>query len=160
MKKITVERFYSSDKGTLSFIKSEGELLFFGLEREWLNNEPFISCVPSGVYKLEPYHSSKFGNVFIMSNPELNVFKYKQSDREKGRYACLIHPANYTRQLNGCLAIGSSITKENSDNLMITQSKRSVRELFDLIRSNGIEEIEFKWVTPRFDIAYEKAEID
>lgn len=60
------------------------------LEPPWLNNEPNISCIPSGVYLIKRVNSPKFGDVFEVTNVE---------DREN----ILFHWGNKLPNTKGCI---------------------------------------------------------
>ena len=90
------------EKGTYGTLFTEDEKkICCTIEREWLNNEPYISCVPDGVYELVEYKSPRFGKTFALVNHDLGVGLY-QGDAK--RYAILFHAANKPDQLQGCIA--------------------------------------------------------
>ncbi|MFC4699373.1 DUF5675 family protein [Glaciecola siphonariae] len=60
------------------------------LERPWIDNVPFISCIPSGNYIAKPDDSGRF--------------RYYELQNVPGRTHIEIHPANKVEQLEGCLA--------------------------------------------------------
>lgn len=102
MKLVRIERYASTKNGVQSNVTFEGNH-WHGLERPWLDNLPFMSCIPTGEYVLLPWESPTFGPVYIFIGGTVSV--------EEGfgtRYTCLIHAANYTRQLQGCLALGQN----------------------------------------------------
>lgn len=72
------------------------------------------SCVPDGEYVLRPHYSDKYPEdtgcwAYALVNHALGVY-YSDTDIPKGqrygRSKVLIHPANYVRQLQGCIAPG------------------------------------------------------
>lgn len=93
------------------------------IERPWipdpdtdtgLAGKEQVSCVPDGEYILRPHYSERYpletGSwAYALVNPELGVY-YQPGDipagQKYGRSAILIHPANYVRQLQGCIAPG------------------------------------------------------
>lgn len=83
------------------------------IERPWvpwdsLGGKPFESCVPDGEYKLDPWTRPNRGEVYILSNPDLGVYRLKEDrPREFGRYLVLIHIANYVRNVVGCVGPGT-----------------------------------------------------
>lgn len=81
------------------------DLEIFGLERAWLADRSNVSCIPAGVYSLIPWESPAHGAVWAFVGGSVTPFKDDVPTRA-GRWGCLIHPANYPRQLNGCLAPG------------------------------------------------------
>ena len=86
---------------------------FFTIERPWLDDKPKQSCIPPGNYGLIPHtilHGALRGlQTYALSNPVLGVFA-EPPDTYSGqnplRVACLIHPANWAFQLEGCIAPG------------------------------------------------------
>jgi len=140
--------------GTLSRITLDGKHICFGIEQDWLNNLPFKSCIPAGKYRLLPYNSPKYGSCFVFVNEDLKVHMHQTSDKTD-RFACLIHAANYSRQLEGCLAPGSNISYNSSgDELMVGASVNARDTLFKVIRDNFIDEVEIEWQKDRFPSDY------
>jgi hypothetical protein len=83
------------------------------IERPWvpwhtLGGKPFASCVPDGEYTLEPWTRPNRGEVYILSNPKLGVYRLKE-DRigDVGRYLVLIHVANWVTNVVGCIGPGT-----------------------------------------------------
>ncbi len=70
---IRLERFSYSPTET------EGRLLvadqqYATIERPWRGNERFVSCIPDGEYMLEPWDRPNGDKVFILVNPDLDVY--------------------------------------------------------------------------------------
>lgn len=83
------------------------------IERPWvrantLGGKPFASCVPDGEYRLDPWTRPNRGEVYILSNPDLGVYRLEE-DRTRGigRFLVLIHIANYVRNIVGCIGPGT-----------------------------------------------------
>lgn len=92
------------EKGTYSYLYREnGSKVCCFVELEWLNNQPFKSCVPEGDYQLIPHQSPKYGECYALISPTLGVTLHGPSIRTE----CLIHPANKPSQLAGCAAPGT-----------------------------------------------------
>ncbi len=98
----TLSRYCHGKFGTFSTLQM-GDLVLDMVEQDWENNKPYVSCIPNGTYTLEYYISPKHGPSYILSNPELNIGKFKG---EATRFGCLIHKANLASQLEGCMAPG------------------------------------------------------
>jgi len=82
------------------------------IERPWVSwdargGKPFASCVPDGSYILDPWTRPDGKEVYILSNPDLGVYRLKD-DRPRGfgRYLVLIHIGNYVSNVVGCIAPG------------------------------------------------------
>ena len=67
--------------------------MFVTLEDRWFDNEPQLSCIPVGKYKIKIHNSPKFGRVFqVMDVP--------------GRSHILIHAGNTKEDTHGCILLG------------------------------------------------------
>lgn len=115
-----IERTYRDDC-TLSDIKlMEGKRSTFGckgLELPWRNNQRKVSCIPEGVYKLTKRTSPRFGEHFHI----LDV---------KDRSFILIHHGNYTRDIEGCMLVGSRHADIDGDGIPdVTSSKFTMKQL-------------------------------
>lgn len=60
------------------------------LERPWLDNKPYVSCIPEGEYIVRRDHTGRH--------------RYHAIDDVAGRSDIEIHPANRVEQLLGCIA--------------------------------------------------------
>lgn len=81
------------------------------IERPWVPHDtpggkPFESCIPDGEYSLDPWKRPNGHEVYILSNPDLGVFKEKGDG--VGRYLILIHVANWVINVVGCIGPGTS----------------------------------------------------
>lgn len=80
--------------------------MIYQLELPWLDNTPFVSCIPSGRYELvmepiapHPHMQTVFGSQYVW----LPLYK-----DVPGRSACFCHPANSPKDILGCTAPGLS----------------------------------------------------
>lgn len=99
MREIWLKRFPSTAHGTLGklFLPSGRELCT--VEPPWQNNQPNISCIPKGRYRVR--------------RDQLGRHRYYQVVDVPGRSAIELHPANYfinpntgKQELEGCIAPG------------------------------------------------------
>ena len=96
MRFIQIMRFASlMDKGTRGVMILDGQPFLVTLELPWRMNEPFISCIPCGLYYCERYTSSRYKETFIV----LGVHN---------RDGILFHPGNFLRDMSGCICPGLS----------------------------------------------------
>lgn len=116
---LTLVRWAYGPTFTLGTLYGDGVHLAT-LERPWVPDpdnplcagEPHVSCIPDGDYILRPHVSEKYPadrHAFSLENPDLGVY-YTQpipTGQKYGRAAVLIHNANYVRQLEGCIAVGT-----------------------------------------------------
>lgn len=78
-------------------------------------------CIPPGLYTVIKRWSKKYGNHFhILDVPNRDYI--------------LVHSANYSRQLLGCIAVGKKHTDIDKDGLQdVTSSKATMKELNELL---------------------------
>ena len=96
---ILIERTYFGN-GTNGDLHVDGKPRCHSIELPWHNNEPQISCIPEGKYKLQKHISEHLGNCLEV----MNVPK---------RSSILIHPANNAvLELRGCIAPVTTLTGE------------------------------------------------
>ena len=96
MRKVTLTRYETGPEGTYSNLVTDSGYQCYGMELPWNDNRVDESCIPDGVYNCVMGESPKFGNVFGIKDVP-------------GRSDILIHPANWTRQLLGCVALGRAV---------------------------------------------------
>jgi len=78
------------------------------LENTWLNNEPFISCIPAGSKICKRVDSPRYGNTFEVTDVE-------------GRTHILFHWGNYEKNTLGCILLGMEQAPEED---MIKTSRK------------------------------------
>lgn len=95
-------------------ILSDGQESLQTLELPWISDpyckggHPERSCVPAGEYSLVLHDSTTHPKSFCLVNPALGVYHLPE-DVPLGvvaRTCCLIHVANETSQLLGCIGVG------------------------------------------------------
>lgn len=127
---VTLERFSYSPTETEGVMLAGG-LELFTIERPWMpsktgiGGEPFISCIPEGVYQLTAFSSSRHKDAWMLANHSLGVYR-TPSDipvNYKRRYGILIHSANFANQLEGCIAPGITRTIFNEKRAVGSSSK-------------------------------------
>lgn len=71
----------------------------YTLEPPWRDNERDISCIPQGKYRLAPYNSAKYPDVWEVKDVP-------------GRTAILFHIGNYLKDTRGCILPGMGVMPE------------------------------------------------
>lgn len=108
----------------------------------------FKSCVPNGTYEAIPTES-RFGDVFCLYNPDLNVYQTideaaHQGDGDPhrgGRWACLFgHVANTAQDVSGCVGLGLGWYETM---LGVAYSKRAVERFKRLYNTYYTEDKSF-----------------
>ena len=110
-------------------IRTRGALLvagrcYFTVECPWLDNAPFVSCVPVGRYLLEAHSSSRRGETWALVGETVSHYASALP-----RYACLLHVANTVEDVVGCIGPGLLATEHG--NARSGDAMRELRELAD-----------------------------
>lgn len=88
-------RIEESRHGTLGILLLENLFLCMTLEPPWRNNEPFKSCIPTGVYACEKIESPKYGSTLHVTNVP-------------NRTDILFHKGNSITDTSGCVLVGET----------------------------------------------------
>jgi len=144
---LIITRFADHPKlGCPGELHIDGQLLGISLEREYNDNKPYISSVPCGTYTLIPHYSKRYGDVFIMVNPELNVYALKE-DRlsETDRFKCYaFHLGSYKDNFQGCIGVGQYYTLINNE-MGISNTRDTSKAVNAILRTEGITELTIQW---------------
>ena len=93
----------------------------FTLELPWRDNARNISCIPPGTYWIRKFISPRFGMVFLFEDVP-------------NRSAIEIHAGNYTRDIEGCILVGKSITHLDGDQTPdVTSSRDTLAALLNAV---------------------------
>ena len=93
------------------------------VERPWLGNKPYISCIPEGEYLMKKRLSS------VVSRSSGGEFDSGWEVKDVlNRTFIMIHPANVPSELEGCIAPGRS-QGFYKNQWSITHSRDTFREL-------------------------------
>jgi len=118
MMTIFLERDYKGDDCTLGRLWFDGEVVYT-LELPWKDNKTNISCIPAGTYDVEKTYSPAFGkDLWLIKNVP---------DRSGIR----IHPANFVRELRGCIAVGLDKADIDNDGVIDLKSSRKAMSLLN-----------------------------
>lgn len=120
-----------------------GDFTCYTIERPWLNNEPMISCIPSGDYYLHSYTSPKFGQSVIIYGGTVSPYP----DPDWYRSGILIHPANIATELKGCIGLGDSFGTVHDEHAVMN-SRKTVSEFLKLININEIYTLRITYDEP------------
>lgn len=134
---------------TLGTISIDGRGKFATLEKPWINTvlgpagDPDKSCIGLGMYRLEPRETEARGKHWLVSNPQLGVYRSPQDVPlgRYGRFLILIHAANWAHELLGCIAPGKMRVgpRQNGnalDEWMVAESRAAMNEVRTLIGSS------------------------
>ena len=82
------------------FDPNHEKIICVTLEPKWAYNQPFVSSIPPGLYKVKPYYSQKLGETYQIEDV------YKRTD-------ILFHKGNVVDDTKGCVLLGKSIGVKN-----------------------------------------------
>ena len=134
-----LERYFYGPLATMGRLLFDGEEVWT-IERPWLGNKPFESCIPDGHYLLKPFSGTKFKDVWELQNVP-------------GRTHILIHSANWAHQLHGCIAPGIDRKIRNPSqeptSCMVTNSRKACERVFAHIAKQEHPGIEIRSANAR-----------
>jgi hypothetical protein len=108
---------------------SYGDYQCFTLELPWLDNKPNVSCIPRGVYQCKKIVSPSLGECINIQG----VF---------GRTYIRIHKGNFTKQIQGCILVGTSIQFIDGDSIPdVGASATAFNGLMDVLPNSFLMEI-------------------
>lgn len=114
-------RYHFGLRATLGILKlNVAHSPIYTLELPWRENAADISCIPVGSYKVTPYSSEKFPNVYQINNVP-------------GRDSILLHVGNSPTDTHGCVLLGKGVSPTTP---MISNSKEALELLRSLV-GNG-----------------------
>lgn len=126
--KATLIRVYGSrvTRGTLHCVAKGKKMQIKTIELPWANNEKGASCIPVGIYE-----------VVYAYSPRLKKKTYRVVD-VPSRDGILFHPANFAKQLKGCIAPCKAFADLDNDGVIDgTNSRLAVEELENFFEKNG-----------------------
>lgn len=150
MKRLLLERKPSGEAETEGFMSFSGHMLA-SIEQEWRpdpdrpGGESNNSCVPDGIYHLRPHTRPNGDEVVALVNEDLGVY-YLEEDMppEGGRFLILMHIGNWSSDIVGCIAPGTS--KSISDKgPMVTSSRAAMNQIMDYLDGDDAI-IEIRWI--------------
>jgi len=106
--------------GRFLLLGESGDVIFqaASLELPWNGNQRQVSCIPTGSYLVSKTNSPKFGAGTFSVN------------RVPGRSNILIHPGNFTREIEGCILLGDRFADIDNDRITdVTNSRAAINLL-------------------------------
>ena len=135
---ITLTRYGSTPQGTFGEIWL-GNRKFYTVERPWLDNQPYKSCVPLGDYKLLwKATSTSVPNEYDGHTWYLDGETVASGWSGKPRTRCCLHIANTQMDVNGCIGVGKQLGTRNAQ-WAIKSSRIALVELLEQIKGEDHE---------------------
>ena len=125
-----------------------GDVDLFTVEQPWRSNQPFSSCVPAGIYHVEPWVSPTHGACFILRNEAASIYKTYDEAKDVlgGRWGILFHVANTAAELQGCIAPGTGLGTPYG-RWGVTGSADAMDTLHRVLK-NGSHTLDIRWQQP------------
>lgn len=123
---VRLKRVYL-DNCTVGVLSADG-FKCVTLELPWKDNAEDISCIPEGLYICKNNHMSPSQGRCISIT---NVVQ---------RSLVLIHIANWTKDILGCIAVGESLSALNTEP-MVANSKKTLTALMDTLPDSFLLEV-------------------
>ena len=119
MKTLILRRVTTSNKGTKGVLVFNNDPFSVTLELPWLDNEPYVSCIPAGEYICKRVNSPKFNDTFEVTNVP-------------NRTHVLFHKANRLRDLLGCIGVAEKFGYIGGESGVL-ESKHGYNEFMNLM---------------------------
>ena len=123
----TLIRYESTSEGTFG-VMTFGDLVLHTVERPWLNNKPFESCIPPDTYHLNYFDRPNGDKVFALTGGTVSLYENPKFKR----YTVLIHAGNYMKDVVGCIAPG--LIRHGS---MVSSSRKAMETLMEIVPDNS-----------------------
>lgn len=124
---IQIVRFAVLAECTIGRLYLDREPLYYTIERPWVNNTPFVSCIPTGRYPVTRVDSPSYGEDTWMV------------DEVPNRTHILFHVANVADNVQGCIGMGMDLYTDLSG---VRQSRIAVDDFYQRTKDRSSEEIE------------------
>ena len=97
MTDLLLTRYGSTPFGTFGVLSMASGFVCHTVEKPWLDNRPWVSCIPDGRYVLQ---ESTFVRGGYVTYEVMDVWE---------RNRILVHAGNTSDDVQGCIALGSSL---------------------------------------------------
>lgn len=133
MRRVHLKRFAYAPAATLGRLTLDDHT-WYTVERPWLGNKPFVSCIPQGFYHCRRYSSAKYPDTWeVCGVPE--------------RSQILFHVANWPRDVQGCIGLGM---EPMGDTFGVARSRVAVGEFLRLLRDEDEFELMISQYMPEY----------
>jgi hypothetical protein len=98
---VRLERYEYTDLGVHGklFLPDGTELAT--LEPPWVDNEPFVSCIPEGIYTLVPHDTEKYPDTWALVGNTVSHFPAPDTKRS----SVVFHSGNHVTDTAGCVLV-------------------------------------------------------
>ena len=124
MKLVKLQRVSHSHTSTVGVLSVNG-FRCVTIERPWKSNEPYVSCIPAGVYTILKgyYNAGGYAAFEVQDVPNRTEIK--------------IHAANKASQLSGCIAPGKEIVCMD-DEVAVSSSRNTLGDFHAYLSGHDV----------------------
>jgi len=126
--RLILKRITHHKTGTYGVLVHDNLPFAVTFENPWLNNLPFKSCIPAGVYPCQYYNSIHHGYTFQVHDVE-------------NRSGIVFHCGNDIKDTKGCILVGEYFNGSG-----IAASKSGYREFHYILK--GLDKFKFEVIAP------------
>ena len=120
---LDIIRWSDDENGTFGIVRYNNRLICYSLELPDIDNQPFISRIPNGSYHAEIiFFKDKYHAIYIKDVP--------------GRSDIVIHIANRTEEIQGCIAPGTYIKFKKTGEKVIYKSSDALKKLVKTVQDD------------------------
>lgn len=124
---LTLHRIINEKEATAGALYIGDEFLCFTLEPEWKDNVPFYSCIPTGEYECKKVFDRQIGKYTKIPV----TFEITSVPCRTG---ILFHAGNTHKDTQGCVLLGSSLTKAYNKQPFISESAIAFRGFIERLK--------------------------
>ena len=132
---LKMTRFASFPDRTLGELRFETRV-WYTIERPWLDNKPSVSCIPPGYFTMVRANSPRFS-----TDPAYQGKLWEISTVQQ-RTHILLHVANYSRDLAGCVGLGTGLM---GDLAGVSHSRTACTDFYSLTAGLDLLEIQIQY---------------
>lgn len=140
---IVLERFAYSPDGTFGKLHMPSGEDFYTVERPWLQNKAYVSCIPEGVYSL--------GLRYSPTVKSTSLKEFEEGWEVEGvpeRTYIMLHPGNWPIDFKGCIGLGygykTMTDRAGEPRNGVTYSREAFREFMGIMDSSSTWTLEIR----------------
>ncbi len=128
---LRIVRTTPKDKPQIGMLSHNGIPICLTLELPNIDNQPSVSCIPTGIHKCVRVYDRILPNgIKIQSTYEVKV---------DGRSGILFHSGNTVSDTRGCILVGLGFSGHIGLGYMIRDSRLAFKKLLEVVRGEEID---------------------
>lgn len=139
---LRLHRMGSTPWGTFGHLRLPDGTVFPTVEPHWEHNAKGVSCIPAGIYDMAQRQSA-----IVERSSDGKFMRGWEIQGVPNRDLIMIHPANWARELQGCIAPGRAHSIINGVP-GVSASRAAFADLMHRLNQQATWQIEIRWTTP------------